>query len=242
MKHLIRSGVVVCVALSVQSTVVAAEIETSSNVTLVSDYIFRGISQTNEDPAIQGGIDLTSNAGWYAGVWGSNIGFGDGSLEADIYGGWRYISDASWSFDVGAIRYIYPGGNNADSEFNYNEVYTHLSYQDATLSVVYSDDYFGAGVNQFVYVAVSYSYPIAEQLSLELSTGFNKFESGAELTRFLGGEPTSDDSYWDGSLGINYQLSDKLSVNLTYIATDISDSACSDVCDNRLVFGVRSSF
>lgn len=60
----------------------------SANVGVVSDYRFRGISQSNEEPALQGGVDYAHDSGVYLGLWGSSVEFGDASAEIDLYGGW----------------------------------------------------------------------------------------------------------------------------------------------------------
>ena len=66
-----------------------SDVKVAWNVGVVSDYIFRGFSQTGEDPAIQGGVDLTSGS-FYAGAWASNVDFGDDTdAEIDVYGGYR---------------------------------------------------------------------------------------------------------------------------------------------------------
>ncbi|MBT6088025.1 MAG: hypothetical protein HOH20_00460, partial [Rhodospirillaceae bacterium] len=79
----------------------------SGNVTLTSDYVFRGFTQANEDPAIQGGLDWESGTGLYLGTWGSNVNFGDGdeaSVELDVYGGYAGEGDG-FTYDVGFIYY-----------------------------------------------------------------------------------------------------------------------------------------
>jgi uncharacterized protein (TIGR02001 family) len=84
----------------------------SGNVSLVSDYRFRGITQTFEKPALQGGIDYSHASGLYLGNWNSNIsegaGFPQGNLEMDFYGGWKK-SFGDFGLDIGAIYYMYPG-------------------------------------------------------------------------------------------------------------------------------------
>ena len=91
----------------------------SGSVSVVNDYLFRGISQTNRDPAIQSGIEYDHASGWYAGAWGSNISWlADGSsdaapisssLEVDLYSGFRGRFGADWSYDAGLYEYDYPG-------------------------------------------------------------------------------------------------------------------------------------
>jgi uncharacterized protein (TIGR02001 family) len=89
------------------------------NVGLVSDYRVRGIAQTARKPALQGGIDLTLKSGLYAGVAASNVrwvkelnGATKGSYELDLYGGYRDELMDGLTYDVGAIRYMYPGNNS----------------------------------------------------------------------------------------------------------------------------------
>lgn len=84
----------------------------TGNVSLVTDYRFRGISQTFKQPALQGGVDYSHASGFYVGNWNSNVnegaGFPNGNLEMDFYGGWKK-SWGDWGLDLGAIYYYYPG-------------------------------------------------------------------------------------------------------------------------------------
>jgi uncharacterized protein (TIGR02001 family) len=92
----------------------------TGNVTLASEYIFRGIEQTNGKPAIQGGFDYSHASGLYAGIWGSNISWlsdqsvwNGGSIsapiEVDVYGGYKSSFGGDWTYDVGVLQYVYPG-------------------------------------------------------------------------------------------------------------------------------------
>ena len=94
----------------------------SYNVGLTSNYLFRGVSQTHGNPAIQGGVDYAHSSGLYAGVWASNISwvkqFHDkGSVEVDFYGGYKNTFADDFTYDVGLIRYQYPG-NGSSTEGN----------------------------------------------------------------------------------------------------------------------------
>lgn len=79
-------------------------VEISGNVALASDYVYRGISQTNEEAAIQGGFDVEGESGLYVGVWASNIAF-DGSIEVDVYAGYGGEFSEDLGFDIGILRY-----------------------------------------------------------------------------------------------------------------------------------------
>lgn len=115
------------------------------NVGVISDYRVRGIAQTSGNPALQGGIDLTTKSGVYLGTAASNVkwvkefnGATKGSYELDLYGGYRaQITDTSFSYDVGVITYQYPGNNSGAagtpgsglfSNASTVEVYGDLSY------------------------------------------------------------------------------------------------------------------
>src|SRR5574343_1706939 len=88
----------------------------TANVNLASSYRFRGIDQTFNQPAIQGGVDLTMPYGFYVGNWNSNVngnaaGMYGGNIEMDLYGGWKYAFTEDVGLDTGLINYFYPGSN-----------------------------------------------------------------------------------------------------------------------------------
>ena len=87
----------------------------TANVNLASSYRFRGIDQTFNQPAIQGGFDLSMPYGFYVGNWNSNVSSavapGGGNVEMDLYGGWKYAFNEQLGLDTGVINYFYPGSN-----------------------------------------------------------------------------------------------------------------------------------
>ncbi len=113
------------------------------NVGVVSDYLFRGVSQTHGAAALQGGVDYSRASGLYAGIWGSTItwvkdAYGKGSTEIDLYGGYRNtFAGGDWNYDLGVITYVYPGKGAAIPGVNMNpnttEVYGALGYKWLTL-------------------------------------------------------------------------------------------------------------
>ena len=84
----------------------------SGSATVVSDYRFRGFSQTNEEATIQGGFTVSHESGLYVGTWGSGVGFANGS-EIDVFAGFSKEVGSGVTFDIGATLYLYPG--TADS-------------------------------------------------------------------------------------------------------------------------------
>ncbi len=111
------------------------------NVGLVSDYRFRGISQSRLNPAVSGGVDYTHASGWYVGTWLSSIRWikdagGDAPLEWDIYGGYKGTAGPI-GYDVGLLRYQYPNNRLAVSA-NTTEAYGALTWQMLTLKYSHS--------------------------------------------------------------------------------------------------------
>ncbi len=145
----------------------------TANVGFTTDYLVRGISQTSGSAAIQGGVDYAHDSGFHAGLWASNISwisdFTPGitsSLEVDTYFGYGNAFAEDFSYDVGFIRYNYPGSSypvgfvKADT----NEVYGSLGYK--WLSAKYSygvGDFLGvAGAKGTNYLELNASVPVAD--------------------------------------------------------------------------------
>jgi len=153
----IAAGCMLCAATIAQAQAPASEHSFSANVGLYSNYIFRGISQTSGEPALQGGFDYAHSSGFYAGTWASNISwledFGAykrSSLEWDFYGGFKgTIGKSDFTFDVGTIYYYYPGDKNAGFfDADTWEIYGGLGWKFLGLKYSYSlQDYFGARPN-----------------------------------------------------------------------------------------------
>jgi uncharacterized protein (TIGR02001 family) len=127
----------------------------TANVGVVSDYLFRGVSQTHGAAALQGGVDYAHASGLYAGIWGSTItwvkdAYGKGSTEVDLYGGYKNtFAGGDWNYDIGLIAYNYPGKGAAITGVNFNpntsEVYGAIGYKwlTAKYSHVISKDFIG---------------------------------------------------------------------------------------------------
>ena len=113
----------------------------TGNLGLYSQYVFRGVSQTNEKPAVQGGFDLGHKSGFYAGTWASNISWiSDGnpaasaSMEWDFYGGYKGSLPADFGYDLGALYYWYPGSYPSGYVLpNTTELYAGLTWKFVSL-------------------------------------------------------------------------------------------------------------
>ena len=224
-----------------------AEMEISGNVALTSDYRFRGISQSNDDIAVQGGFDLAWDNGIYVGTWASSINFGeidanengkpdyDGSLELDYYIGWASdIGDSGFGIDVGYLYYDYPG--DTDLEGDYQELYGSLSWNDLAVGIAYSDDYY-AETGNFMYYYADYSFGFAENFSLDFHIGYNDFD---DADVFLS---DGADSYIDYSIGLtaSYWAVDW---SLAWVGTDLDDEEyfeADDLIDDTVIFTISKS-
>jgi uncharacterized protein (TIGR02001 family) len=105
----------------------------SATISFYNNYLWRGLTQTDDEVALQAGIDWKHDSGFYVGIWGSNVEVTDSiQIELDVYGGYGGdIGDTGLSYDVGFITYTYPT-NNSDSAFA--ELYGGLSYEHETFS------------------------------------------------------------------------------------------------------------
>jgi uncharacterized protein (TIGR02001 family) len=208
----------------------------SANVGLYSQYIFRGLTQTNRDPAIQGGFDYSHSSGFYAGTWASNIswltdspsatGYKSSSLELDVYGGFRNtFGKSDFGYDVGLLYYYYPGDHDTTLypgtvKANTLEAYGALSWKwlSAKLSYALSDDVFGvANADGTYYLDFTASYPVPNtKLSLVAHYGVQKF-TGSTGTF----DNDTNASYDDWKLGASYALPQDFTIGAYYTDTSM---------------------
>ncbi|MEQ1603103.1 MAG: TorF family putative porin [Methylophilaceae bacterium] len=206
------------------------------NIGLYSQYVFRGLTQTQENVAVQGGADYSHSSGFYAGTWASNVSWlGDtgnydgASIEWDIYGGYRNtILDTGIGYDVGLLQYVYPGINRrnpaAIDPFT-SEVYAALSYRWITgkVSVVANNNAFAIGnARGSWYAEGNANVPIDDfgftkdtGVTLNFHVGHQEFE-GSDAS----GVANSKYSYTDWKLGATKSWSNGINVGFYYTDTD----------------------
>jgi uncharacterized protein (TIGR02001 family) len=148
----------------------AEESNFSWNAGIVSDYVFRGVTQSNRDVAFQGGLDYAfGDSGFYAGAWASNVDFQafDGpSVELDAYVGYNTDLGDKFNLDVMLTRYTYHGSESTYGNIDYNELITKFAMNDvATLTVGYTNDYSNTGEN-VTYVNLGNSWDLGNDYSL----------------------------------------------------------------------------
>lgn len=198
----------------------AQDIELSGNVALVTDYRFRGVSVTDGDIALQGGLDAALPSGFYVGTWASSIGGGTplGELELDLYGGWS--GDISgFTLDAGLLYYVYPTGNVPGASTDYFEPYasvgTTLGPVGATLGVAYAWDQNAiGGENLYIYTDFETAVPNTP-FSLTAHLGY---ADGVQSPDVLAGG--TDDTGFDWGVGASYAVTDALSIGVNYVDTE----------------------
>ncbi|MCF7981785.1 MAG: TorF family putative porin [Pseudomonadales bacterium] len=228
-------------ALLWASTIVSAEgtesvngFSLSGNVSLASDYLYRGLSQTTGDPALQGGLDLNHESGLYAGVWGSNVDFAD-SLELDYYGGYSAQINEDLSYDVGVLYYDYPS-DPSDPKGDFLEYYGSISWKSLTVGLNYSNDFF-AETGDAIYYYGSYDFELPMGIGISLYLAQQEFDQAT-----FG----NDDSYTHYSLSFSKEVLG-VELGLSWSDTDISKSDCAGAgfsrndCDSTVVFSITKS-
>ena len=199
----------------------------SGNVSLVSDYSFRGVSQTGLLPAVQGGFDYETEGGFSFGTWASNVNYGDGtSQELDFYVGYSTALTDSTSLGFTAIQLEYPGEGEY---YDYQEFAASLDMSSFSLGFVYSPNYVGVDDLQFTYLSAGYSASLGESGSLDLSVGLNNFDND----EFLDG----DSSYIDYSIGVSAPFQG-IDVGVAVVGTDLDAGSDSD---GRLILSLSKS-
>jgi uncharacterized protein (TIGR02001 family) len=233
-----------------------SDLQITGNAAVTSEYVFRGISQTAEDPTVQAGIDLTYR--WfYAGIWGSGLDFGDDAagrdiahVEVDYYAGIKPVV-GRFTFDLGVIYYTYPRARDAMAELDYVELKAGVSvepWKDATASatVFFSPEY-TAKTGDVVTIEGAFSQvlpkfgPVTPTFSALL--GYQAGDNAAYRTLIANGS----DNYLYWNAGVALGFGDRFSIDLRYWDTNISDAGgfCSGrilQCDERFVATAKVTY
>jgi uncharacterized protein (TIGR02001 family) len=229
-------------AVTAQTKAPEPDYTLSFNVGAVTDYRYRGISQSRRKPALQGGADFAHKSGLYVGTWASTIKWikdagGDSNVEVDVYGGYK-TSFGDFGFDVGALRYLYPDSSLGFAPHpNTTELYVAGTYGPATLK------YSHAVTNLFGFADSKGSGYL--DLSATFDTGF----WGLTVTPHVGHQKVKNNSfasYTDWSLALGKDFGNGLSASLAYVDTDadayFSPVNGKDLGKSTLVLGVKYSF
>ncbi len=157
--------------IGIGSAQAQAQVQASGNMAVTSDYVWRGSSQTADDPAVQAGAKLALPSGLYASVWGSNVSFTPdigARSEFDLVAGWSGAVAQDWSLDANLTRYLYPGTGRA---LDWTELGATLSWkQRAWLQLAHSSDAL-AGGHRGTYAQLGGRLPLNERFRLEAAVG-----------------------------------------------------------------------
>ncbi|MHB1272357.1 MAG: TorF family putative porin [Rhodanobacter sp.] len=198
----------------------APQSTTSGSVAVVNDYLFRGLSQTDREPAVQAGIEYDHSSGWYVGGWGSNISWLSdastpaapisSSLEVDVYAGHRGSLGGDWTYDAGLYEYYYPGTYPNGFIRPYTlEGYASLGWK--SLSLKYSHTFtnlFGfADSKHSDYLDLSWNYEFSPGWTFNTHVGHQTVKNNPGL------------SYSDWKVGVTRSFDHGYSIALGYYGT-----------------------
>ena len=230
-------GAALAMALALPAQAQDKKLSLSGTAAFTTDYIFRGVSNSDENPAVQASFDAAYGI-FYAGIWGSNTDFGDG-IEIDYYAGikptWR-----NFTFDIGALYYSFPGFTSID----YFELKTGIGWASGNWALgvtnYWSDDNFGLGTESNA-TEGTVGYTFAGKLfnfftpSISGLIGYQAYE-----------DIVPDYTYWNAGLTLAFM--ERWSADIRYWDTDYSDAECFinsggfGNCDARVVGTVRATF
>jgi len=214
----------------------------TGNVGLFSQYIFRGLTQTDRQPAIQGGFDYSHSSGFYVGTWASNISWlrdnfsyqAGGSAEIDIYGGWKWGFAPDFTLDLGTLYYYYPGDPapfalRADAW----EVYAGLSWKWLSAKYSYAinnKNFQFADSSGSWYLDLSANVPLGDFMKELNGLTFMAHWGKQDFTgtTFFGPVAFRNDtcSYKDWKLGLSYALPKDFTVGAFYTDTSGASNTC----------------
>lgn len=215
MKKLIGAALAAGATLASAGAANAGEI--SGNINLTTDYVFRGVSLSGNDPAVQGGFDWAADSErFYAGVWGSSLSSG---MEMDVYGGFTPDLGGPFSLDVGVIGYFYPGADDDGAEFDYWELKAASDFslnEQITIggAVYWAPDNYGE-TGDALYLEINGGITMSEQLEFTAAFGNQTIEDPDGPLLF-----TAEDDYSTWNLGGAYAMHG-FSLDLRYHDTDI---------------------
>lgn len=199
----------------------------SGNAGVVSDYVFRGLTQTWGKPAVQGGIEAAAG-GFVAGAWASGVSehsYPGGTMELDLYASYGRAVNDDWSWRAGVYGYVYPGANLDQAHLparSFDTLEANASVSWKRLTLKYSraaTDYFGADREQAYagatrgtgYLQLDTSLPVADRWSMDLHVGRTRYRRSLAQPLASG---ERNPSYSDYGVTLKYQAGERWSVAL----------------------------
>ncbi|SFK99614.1 TorF family putative porin [Lysobacter sp. cf310] len=204
----------------------------TGNAALTTDYVWRGTTQTQGDPAAQAGFKFAGDSGFYGSVWGSNVEFAPethASSELDFTVGWAGKLSNDWALDVNVLHYRYP---STTVDLNWTELNGTLTYADRYwLSLGYSNEALGSR-DSGVYTQLGARFPINDTFRVEAAAGYYYLDE------------VYDDSYAHGQLSAVWAVKAPLELRLTAHVTDSSAKKIfgDDFAGDRIEAALQASF
>jgi uncharacterized protein (TIGR02001 family) len=206
--------------------------EVSGSVAVTTDYVWRGVTQSDSDPAVQGSLKLAGENGLYASVWGSNVDFGPAiaaSSEFDITLGYGRAINDDWAFDVNVLHYAYPG---TTVDLDWTELNGTLTWRgNYYVTAGWSPEALGSD-EQGTYVQAGARFPVNDAFRFEAALGHYALDD------------VYDESYSHASLGAVWMVKKPLELRVTAHGTDgnAEDLFGRDFAGNRIEAALQASF
>ncbi|MCX7033590.1 MAG: TorF family putative porin [Arenimonas sp.] len=198
----------------------------SWNAAITSDYMFRGVSQTQEDPAFQLGADYSFAGGFYVGAWASNVDFGAGGpdVEVDTYIGWNTDLSDAWNLDLMLNRYNYIGQEDYFGDGEYTEFLATVAYDETySFTFGYTNDIYDLDQDAF-YAGAGGEWDIGKGFALGAGVGYNVFD-----------DSTGFEDYLDYSVSLSRDIG-PVNASLSYVGTnDKGEYNFGDNAEDRVV-------
>jgi uncharacterized protein (TIGR02001 family) len=203
-----------------------AELNVDANVAMTSDYRFRGISMSDEDASLMGGLGVSHSSGLYVSASAMSM---DPDLHLNYVAGWK-LDVSNFGLDLGYRRHDFTA-DELDADFD--EMFASASMGSATVGVVWSDDYMGSD-NEMTRLHAGWGMPVGP-VNLSVEAGHNMFDDAAF--------DTGEDTYTDYKLAASMPLVDNVSVELAWIGTDLDkeDLGGMEWADDAVVLTVSAS-
>lgn len=221
----------------------------SATLAFASDYVFRGVSQTDNKPAVQGSFDYKHPSGLYLGVWGSNVdeAVSRGNIEIDFYGGWGITVWERVSLDASLIYYFYPGsGDDPQKDFLEGHLGLELSLKELPLGPKigfgynYSPDFFGEDGDGH-YLSARLDLALPYEFTLYGLVGYQWVEGDRSTGKGAGENGGDGYDYFHWRIGVMRPLLG-FQLDLSYQDTDSAQFLGRDTADERIVFSVSRTF
>jgi len=192
----------------------AFAVDVTANAGITSNYVWRGVTQSDDHVAVSAGVDASHNSGLYGGIWASTVDYNDNTnAEIDFYTGYQFKTNG-WDFDIGYIYYGYHG----NSVLAFSEFYTKAAINNIEFGYsVLADSKSGGDFGDSQYFEVNYEYGLTEEISLGLHAGYAEFDNAENYQDYSislseGGlsisysKATGFDAIEDNILFVSYQM------------------------------------